>query len=219
MAYIESFIQEYICNLWGYWLFVFVGLYFKYENLQYTFLPSNHKIYKIAVDIGVVIFLSYSITMVNEDQISSTSFDIFVIIVLLIYCFYTLNSKCDNGTTESLLVIINGIYVTYLSFTSWPISLFISAIIIIISYLISKYRHFDNMSEFWEIILLSGEAVLISAVVFFFGLNSFYHTVLIVLFTETTLTLLNVLLIYGIKKLCGENAEEYLYRVKGVDSL
>ena len=219
MAYIESFIQEYICDLWAYWLLVFIGLYFRYENLQYSFLPSNRKVYKIAVDIGVVLFLTRSIDRAGKGQPNSTVFEVFVIIILLVYCFCTLNSKCENGTTESLLVVVNGIYVTYLSFTSWPISFIFAIIIIAVSFFISRYRNFENLSEFWEIVLLSGESVLISAAICFCNLTSFYHTFLIVLFNETMLTLVNVLIIYYIKKWCGEDAEGYLQRVKGMDNL
>ena len=219
MEYIESFIQEYICDLWVYWLLVFIGLYFRYENLQYSFLPSNRKVYKISVDIGVVLFLTLSIGGIEKGQPRSTAFEVFVIIILLLYCFCTLNSKCENGTTESLLVVINGIYVTYLSFTSWPISLVFAFIIIAVSYFISRYRNFENISEFWEITLLSVESVLISASIYLYNLTSFYHSFLIVLFNGTMLTLINVLIIYYVKKWCGEDAEGYLQRIKGIDNL
>lgn len=213
MVFIESFIQEYICDLWVYWLLVFISLYFRYENLQYSFLPTNRKVYKIAVDIGVVLFLTLSIGGMGKVQTSSTAFEIFVITILLLYCFCTLNSKCENGTTESLLVVVNGIYVTYLSFTSWPTSFVFAIIIITISFFISRYRNFENISEFWEITLLSVESILISATIYFNNLTSFYHTFLIVLFNGTMLTLINVLIVYYVKKWCGEDAEGYLQRV------
>lgn len=219
MVFIESFIQGYICDLWVYWLLVFIGLDFRYENLQYSFLPTNRKVYKIAVDIGVVLFLTLSIGGMGKGQTSSTAFEVFVIIILLLYCFCTLNSKCENGATESLLVVVNGIYITYLSFTSWPTSFIFAIIIIIISFFISRYRNIENISEFWEITLLSVESILISATIYFNNLTSFYHTFLIVLFNGTMLTLINVLIIYYVKKWCGEDAEGYLQRVKGIDNL
>ena len=219
MTYIESFVQQHILDLSGYWILVSLGLYFRYENLKYCCFSHAEKIRKIVVNIGVVLFLSLSINWMKINNNYATSFSSLVISVLVVYCFCILNGKSTNGTVNRFLPMINSLYVTNLSFTNWPISFLLAAIVVLISYLILRYSESEIASEFWEIVLLSGEAVIISAVICIFDLTLDYHTFLIVLFNESFFGMLNPCIIYGIKKIYDEDAMGYWQHIKGMDAI
>lgn len=220
MEFIIQLFKNYICNIWLYWFVVGIGIYFKYDNLRFSFLSTQRKIYNIILDAGIVLFLSL-ILEIDETQSNNkvSMLEIVGVISLLVYCFVNINSKCENETTESIFVMINGLFVTVLSFISWPTSIIVAIIIILISIVIMIYIENSAMSKFWEIIILTTESLIISGIIYFFKLNSFYDVFLIVLFTETILTMLNTGLVYLIKKRYDENAEEYLQRIKGMNNL
>ena len=157
--------ENYICNIWLYWFLVGIGIYFKYDNLRFSFLSTQRKIYNIILDVGIVLFLSL-ILEIDETQSNNkvSMLEIVGVISLLVYCFFNINSKCENETTESIFVMINGLFVTVLSFISWPTSIIVAIIIILISIVILIYTENGAMSEFWEIIILTTESLIISGI-------------------------------------------------------
>ncbi len=93
---------------------------------------------------------------------------------------------------------MNGYMVTALSFMSFPENLIFIALIIVVSYLILKHWFNERKSDFWEIVLLCGESLLISGYMYFKNVTDAIEIVFIVLFVESFVYALNCVLKYGI---------------------
>ena len=218
---ISEFISKYFLEgPWCiYWLFVLVGFIFRIETLRYTFLSEEMKIKKILLSILLVFVLTVILTTIKQTTESSSAL-VIIGMILLIFNFYsTLSQKCDNNTTDSLLVIINSVFVTALSYINFPASLCIAAFVIWIAYLIKKHCAFEEKSEFCEIIWLSLEAVVISFLSWYYNWESLKSIFFLVLFTQTALTTINVFVMYIIRCINKEDPDQYLHRIFDIHHL
>lgn len=153
---------------------------------------------KLAREIFVVILITISWNEVckNEQDMRMTAA---VIMLFVGYCFYALAKKMPwCGYTESVLLIVNGYMVTALSFMSFPENLIFIALIIPASYFSVKYWFNERKSDFWEIVLLCGESLLISGYMYFKNVTDAIEMACIVLFVESFVYSLNCIVKYGI---------------------
>lgn len=200
-----------------YLLLVSVGLLFRCALLWFTIGNFTLIRQKVAREIGIVIVITISLNAVftNEHDIRTTAA---VIMLFAGYCFYALVKKMPScGYTESMLLIMNGYMVTALSFMSFPENLIFIALIIVVSYLVVKYWFNERKSDFWEIVLLCGEVLLISGYMYFKNVTDAIEIVFIVLFVESFVYALNCVLKYGIILLCGEEPDGYWEKLIGLD--
>ena len=200
-----------------YLLLVSIGLLFRCALLWHVIGDFTLIRQKIAREIGIVILITISLNEVftNEHDIRTTA----VVFILFIgYCFYVLAKKMPScGYTESMLLIMNGYMVTALSFMSFPENLIFIALIIVVSYLIVKHWLNERKSDFWEIVLLCGESLLISGYMYFKNVTDAIEIVFIVLFVESFVYALNCILKYVIILLCGEETDGYWEKLMGLD--
>ena len=88
--------------------------------------------------------------------------------------------------------------------------------IIVVSYYVVKYWFDERKSDFWEIVLLCAEALLISGYMYFKNVTDAIEIVFIVLFVESFVYALNCVLKYGIILLCGEEPDGYWEKLLGI---
>lgn len=202
---LSYFCQSFIIDLWFYWLLVFIGFVFKIHSFARTHYTFKQKVCCIAFDILIIIL--WTDIFGNQSLFCNELYEKWEtigIITLLIYCFYTINKKCNNGYTESLLIGINSLFVTALSFMSPQMTIPIALLIICISKIIIKIKDDEKISEFCEIVILSVESIIISIVSAIFSLKSQSHVLLITIFTETFLVMFNEVVINCVRDYYGE---------------
>ena len=221
MDFIEELVYEYVIEFpWCiYWFFVVLGFFFRCGTLKYSFLTDAMIVKKTLASICFVFALTIILSLCRE-TVGTSLFLSAIGVGMLLYSFYsTLVQKSENGSIDSFLVLVNSIFVTALSYVSFPASLGIAIVIVWISFKIKKHFEFEEQSEFWEIVWLSIESVVLSMLVWWNHWDSLLQTFLLVLFTQTALVLLNVIVTYTIRCVFEENAEGYLHRVLGMDNL
>lgn len=153
--FIENFFEKYALYL----LLVGLGLLFRYVLLRRTILDSALRRKKMAIEIIVVILITIlwnnSLTSGSEN----TDDSLISIFLLLGYCFYVFIKKLpEDGYTESMLFIVNGFMLIALSFMSFPENIIFTIIIVLISFLFTKYWIDEKKSDFWEIVVLCVES-------------------------------------------------------------
>lgn len=198
-------------------LLVSIGLLFRYALLWHVIGNPTLIRQKLAREIFVVILITISWNEVckNEQDMRMTAA---VIMLFVGYCFYALAKKMPScGYTESVLLIVNGYMVTALSFMSFPENLIFIALIIPASYFSVKYWFNERKSDFWEIVLLCGESLLISGYMYFKNVTDAIEMACIVLFVESFVYSLNCIVKYRIIWLCGEETEGYWDKLMGLD--
>ena len=209
---------EILMEKYGWYLIlVSIGLLFRCALLWNVIGDFTLIRQKIAREIGVVIIITISLNAVftNEYDIRTTTA---VILLFIGYCFYALAKKMPScGYTESMLLIMNGYMVTALSFMSFPENLILIAVIIVVSYYVVKYWFNERKSDFWEIVLLCGESLLISGYMYIKNVTDAIEIVCIVLFVESFVYALNCILKYVIILLCGEETDGYWEKLMGLD--
>lgn len=199
-----------------YLLLVSIGLLFRCALLWHEIGDFTLIRQKIAREIGIVILITIALNevFINEHDVRTTAA---VFILFIGYCVYVLAKKMPScGYTESMLLIMNGYMVTALSFMSFTENLIFIALIIVVSYLILKHWFNERKSDFWEIVLLCGESLLISGYMYFKNVTDAIEIVFIVLFVESFVYALNCVLKYGIILLCGEESDGYWEKLLGI---
>lgn len=211
---IENFLEKYGLYLF----FVGLGLLFRYALLRYVIYDGELRAKKIVREIIVVIIITILWSSTSIDDTGNTN-DLFVIVMLFLgYCFYALMKKIPEcGYSESILLLVNGFMVTALSFMSFPENIVFILIIIIGSTFAIKYWFGEKKSDFWEIVLLCGEALLISLYMFIKKVSEPIEIAMIVLFLESFVFMLNCFIKYFIVWICSEDTEDYWNKLMGLE--
>ncbi len=205
-----------VINHFGYILFVVLGALFRYGLLRYRIYIPEMKVKKLCRDIGILVFLTIMWNCIVSKR-SDDNMVLTVVILTIVYCFYIVVQKCPDGTTESLLLIINSTMVTTLSFMSFPYSLGYAAFTVVLALLAYNFwKSFEQKSDLWEIIIMCIESVIISIYVTINSIENILQVTALVVFVETALFMINCLLKYGIKFLCKEDTEDYWDKLLGL---
>lgn len=200
-----------------YWIFVSVGAFFRYDLMRYTLISNKEKIKKIIseiIGIGLLTFLWSSIKSIEKYNPHVTTL---IMLISLGYCLKKLIKKCPEGHTESLLLIVNTFFVTTLSFIGFPYCIPIALSIIVLSVIIYRKWPFEVKSDFYEIVILCCEAIIISIITAKYGSNKIIVIATVVLFVETALQFIHCLLMCIIKKLCHEDMNDYIDKLHGIN--
>ena len=92
--------------------------------------------------------IMWSLLHSNQQDIN---IGISILILTLVYLFVVVAEKCDSGTTESLLLIVNGTIITILSFQAFPYNIGFAFLTILVAWIAYKYWFsFELLSDFIE---------------------------------------------------------------------
>lgn len=201
--------------LYLYWGFVLLGLFFQYDLMCYELISRKEKIRRILLNVAFVFVLNYlwsNIDVIDRDgPLGALS-----VILLILYCFKKVVEKCPEGYSESLLLPLNSLFVTGLSFTSLRFCIIAAVMIVILATIIYKKWPFEAKSDYWEIVLLCGEAITISIITNIFRDGTFLVPAATLLFAETALYFINCCMMCIIKWLCGEDVYDYVYSLRKI---
>lgn len=200
----------------AYWVFVGLGLVFRYSLMRYQIFSEYEKIKRITGEIVGLLVLTLLWNCLASIEKSYANAGVFVMLITLAYCLRKLISKCPSGSTESLLLFVNTFMVTSLSFMKFKFCVPFSIIIFFISFGIYKFWKAEIKSDFYEIVLLLIEAIVLSLLISYYELNGFLETAAVVLFAETALCFLNFVLMCLIKKMCHEDIDDYVNALFGI---
>lgn len=174
------------------------------------------KVKKICRDIGILVILTVLWNYVSTNR-EDSKMALTVVILTLVYCFYIVVQKCPNGTTESMLLIVNSTMVTTMSFMSFPFSLGFAALTVILALLAYNFwKNFEQKSDLWETIIMCIESVIISIYVTINSIENILHVIALVVFVETALFMINCFLKYCIKIFCKEDIDDYWDKLLGL---
>lgn len=130
------------------------------------------------------------------------------LILTLVYLFVVLAEKCDGGTTESLLLIVNGTMITTLSFQPFPYNIGFALLTILVAWIAYKcWFSFELLSDFIEIVIISVESIIASLIMAWCKWDGILHTIIFVIFCETFLFMINCCLKLLVKKICNEDTD------------
>ncbi len=210
---------EQIADRYGlYFIMILLGLIFRCALLKYVIFDDACRIKKVIREIIAVIMITilWSKYSVNENGDRRTQF--IVPMLFLGYCVYMLMKKMPPcGYTDSMLLFVNGFWVTALSFLNFPQNIACAAFMIGVSSLIMKFFLEEKKSDFVEIILLCGESVIISIYMYLKKVSAPIEIAMAVLFVETFVFTLNYLLMYFVVWLCGEDTDDYWRKCMGLE--
>ena len=135
---------------------------------------------------------------------------VMLIILTFVYIFYGVAESCEDtgGTTDSLLLIIKGVFVTMLSFqTIWG-TLLGAILTSVLAVLVYKFWFaIEKKTDLFEIIFLCIETVVLSIYGEFHDIQGI-GVLLFVFYEETVVFSLNYLVKECVARYFGE-AEEY----------
>lgn len=197
---------DWFFSVWWYWLPAGLGFLFRFWLLKYKILDAEMRIKAILRDIGIIFVLTILWGSMNSTGLDENTV-VMIIILTLVYVFYGLIESCEDtgGTTESLLLIIKGVFVTMLSFQTIGGTLFGAALTCILSVLAYKFWFgVEKKTDLFEIIFLCIEAVGVSIYGEFHDIEGF-AVFLFVFYEETALFLLNYLVKEGIAMFFDES--------------
>lgn len=204
-----------ISHLW-YILPVVLGTLFRYGLLKYRIYIPETKVKKICRDIGILVILTIMWNFISTNR-ADNKMALTVVILTMVYCFFIVAQKCPDGTTESLLLIVNSTMVTTLSFISFPYSLGFAVLTVVLALFAYNFcKDFEQKSDLWEIIIMCIESVIISIYVTINSIDNILQVTALVIFVETVLFMINCLLKYSIKFLCKEDIDDYWDKLLGL---
>lgn len=201
-----------------YFILILFGLIFRCAMLKYAILDDQLRMKKVIREIIAVVIITilWSKYSSNENQDRRTSFA--MIMLFLGYCVYMLMKKIPQcGYTESILLFVNGLWVTALSFLDFPQNIAYAAFMIGISFCIMKFWGEEKKSDFVEILLLCGESILISIYMYCKKISDPIEIAMVVLFVETFVFTLNCFLMLFVVWLCGEDTDDYWHNLMGLE--
>lgn len=200
---------DWFFSVWWYWVPAGIGFLFRFGLLKYKILDLELRVKAILKDIGIVFGLTVLWNSMNSVGLDDNA-AVMLIILTLVYIFYGLIKSCEDtgGTTESLLLLIKGVFVTMLSFqTIWG-TLFGAVLTCVLAVLAYKFWFdVEKKTDLFEIIFLCIEAVGLSIYGEFHDIQG-VAVFLFVFYEETALFLLNYLVKEGAAIFLGE-AEDY----------
>ena len=216
MQVIEDFLYQkatqgldwFFSVLW-YWLPAGIGFLFRFGLLKYKICDSEMRVKEIFKDIWIISGLTILWSIMNSVGLDD-NVAVMLIILTFVYIFYGVAESCEDtgGTTDSLLLIIKGVFVTMLSFqTIWGILL--GAILTsVLAVLVYKFWFaIEKKTDLFEIIFLCIETVVLSIYGEFHDIQGI-GVLLFVFYEETVVFSLNYLVKECVARYFGE-AEEY----------
>ncbi len=99
----------------------------------------------------------------------------------------------------------------------FPINLIAGIITVVLAVIVYRKFESNRKSTFWQIIVMVVETVAISIIVWFNNWNDAFSTTLAVIFVETVIYMINIIIGYVIVAVCKEDVDEYINSVKGLD--
>lgn len=200
---------DWFFSVWWYWLPAGIGFLFRFGLLKYKIWDSEMRIKAILKDIGIVFGLTIMWSSMNSVGLDDNVV-VMLIILTFVYIFYGLaeSYEATGGTTESLLLIINSVFVTMLSFqTIWG-TLFGAVLTCVLAVFVYKLQFgVEKKTDLFEIIFLCIEAVGLSIYGEFHDIQGI-GVLLFVFYEETAFFMLNYLVKESAARYFGE-AEDY----------
>lgn len=201
-------------SMWWYWLPAGLGFAFRFGLLKYKILDSELRVKAILRDIGIIALLSLAWNLMNENKLEDNA-GVMVFALTMVYIFYGIAKDCEDigGTTESLLLIVKGVFVTALSFQTLIGTATGAAFTCILAGLAYKlWFGVEKKTDLFEIVFLCMEAILLSLYTEINNVEGLLFVFLFVFFEETAIFLLNYLLKYITAHILGE-ADDYDFDV------
>ena len=220
MQIIDQMIAE-IVNLFidflsKYWLLgggIILGFFFRCDLYKsYIVIPELRR-RKVLTTIVYVMGLTIMWSLLYSNQ-QDSNIGISTLILTLVYLFVVVAEKCDDGTTESLLLIVNGTMITTLSFQPFPYNIGFALLTILVAWIAYKcWFSFELLSDFIEIVIISVESIIASLIMSWCKWDGILHTIIFVVFCETFLFMINCYLKLFVKKICNEDTDFYWYDI------
>jgi len=157
--------------------------------------------------IGFLFFLIVLWGSVNSNE-ENEKLILGLFIITYFYIFYLLAERCSDtgGYTSSILLIINCMFITILSFTN-EITAIIGAICII-GISIFVFKHWtEKKSDLAENIALCIETIIVSLFLMSGSFDSIYYTLLYLFMSESLLAVINKAIRYIVKEYYREKDE------------
>ena len=204
---IDQLIMWSLSKCW-YWIPVGLGFLFRFDLEKRRIFDSEKRAKAI---LGNIIILAVFTLLWNG--LYNNLFDDNSAAVLvggtMVYAFYGLAKKCEptGGYTESILLFINSVMLTMLSFQPLWGTIFGAIVIIAISYAAYKFW-VEKFSDFIEIIIICFEAIVISIIMTKNQVEDFVSTIIYVLFVETAVFMINYLIKFSVVSCCNEDTDD-----------
>lgn len=171
MQVIEDFLYQkatqgldWFFSVWWYWLPAGIGFLFRFGLLKYKICDSEMRVKEIFKDIWIISGLTILWSIMNSVGLDD-NVAVMLIILTFVYIFYGVAESCEDtgGTTDSLLLIIKGVFVTMLSFqTIWG-TLLGAILTSVLAVLVYKFWFaIEKKTDLFEIIFLCIETVVLS---------------------------------------------------------
>ncbi len=216
MQVIEDFLYQkatqgldWFFSVWWYWLPAGIGFLFRFGLLKYKICDSEMRVKEIFKDIWIISGLTILWSIMNSVGLDD-NVAVMLIILTFVYIFYGVAESCEDtgGTTDSLLLIIKGVFVTMLSFqTIWG-TLLGAILTSVLAVLVYKFWFaIEKKTDLFEIIFLCIETVVLSIYGEFHDIQGI-GVLLFVFYEETVVFSLNYLVKECVARYFGE-AEEY----------
>ena len=197
-------------SMWWYWLPAGLGFAFRFGLLKYKILDSELRVKAILRDIGIIALLSLAWNLMNENKLEDNA-GVMVFVLTMVYIFYGIAKDCEEtgGTTESLLLIVKGVFVTALSFQTLTGTVAGAVFTCVLAGLAYKvWFGVEKKTDLFEIFFLCMEAILLSLYTEINHVEGLLFVFLFVFFEETAIFLLNYLLKYITAHILDE-ADDY----------
>ena len=200
---------DWLFSVWWYWLPAGIGFLFRFGLLKYKICDSEMRVKEIFKDIWIISGLTILWSIMNSVGLDD-NVAVMLIILTFVYIFYGVAESCEDtgGTTDSLLLIIKGVFVTMLSFqTIWG-TLLGAILTSVLAVLVYKFWFaIEKKTDLFEIIFLCIETVVLSIYGEFHDIQGI-GVLLFVFYEETVVFSLNYLVKECVARYFGE-AEEY----------
>lgn len=189
MEWINGFINKY-------WIWILCGIFLLLRVLLECTYEYEFKI-KLKSTIRNILFLFFLIILWNladSNKISDNT-EVGLLMITIVYIFYLAGKKAEStgGYIESILLIINIVFITSLAFLPAITSMVAAILIIGVSIWVSKHWH-EKKSDLIENIAICAETIFISIIMYFGSLKSYYYTFLYLCIEESIMNVINQLI-------------------------
>ena len=166
MQIIDQMIAE-IVNLFidflsKYWLLgggIILGFFFRCDLYKTKIVIPELRRRKVLTTIVYVMGLTIMWSLLYSNQ-QDSNIGISTLILTLVYLFVVVAEKCDDGTTESLLLIVNGTMITTLSFQPFPYNIGFALLTILVAWIAYKcWFSLELLSDLLQKILYYVKAI------------------------------------------------------------
>lgn len=195
----------------GYSVMVIIGVILKYGITANPYSTFKEYIKKEIFRLSIVVVITGSL---SKNGRLSSKHAICFFVMFYGYIIYSLLKKTEkDGCIHSGLSFVNGYFVTFLTFVSFPYSIIIGTVTVLFSWFVYKYFERQNKSEYVEILFLVFESLLFSILIWVFRINSLVW----VIWVETFIASINIIVKIIIVYICKEDVDEFIRKIKGYD--